>query len=387
MCLMGNGCITMTRSQKIVQHIEAGLAEGDYGRVGDRFITVRQLALRFGVSLVTAQRIMKQLKQQGLLVGDSTHAPKISLKAVRSVGREQGAPRRLGMVVTNIASPFFSQLCRHVQQEGAATGYQVLTAASQYDFKREKKAVESFLEIGVQGLLVVPSLDPLAGGFYRQLAERGVRMVFVSRFLDDVGADYVVADSFLGSAAVAGHFVSMAYDSFGYIGFASQLTRDARLSGFRSALWEGGVTLDAEQIVNAEGGKIEDGFRAMAKLMQAKSRPRAVFAYHDLLALGALQYCQEHGISVPDEVAIAGFDNLPQSQVTRPALTTVSYPIESMARLAVNCATERRAGEAAPRPHHRILLAPQLLVRRSSDPKAAPVGAAASAGYRVGELL
>jgi LacI family transcriptional regulator len=377
----------MKRVDALAKQLRSELSRGEHGAAQDRFMTVRELASRRGVSLVTAQRVMRRLRDGGLLIADSTNRAIISPEAVRPTRRDGATtPRRLGMLITNIASPFFSQLCRHMQQEASAEGYQVLTAGSQYDFKRERKAIEGFLDIGVEGLLIVPGLDEQCTEFYRRLAERQTRMVFVSRHVEGIPADYVMADSFLGSAAVAGHFVSMGYESFGYVGFAAQLKRDTRLSGFRSALLENNTMLGPERIVNADSGRIEDGARAMAKLMGGKSRPRAVFAYHDLLAIGALQYCQTRGIAVPDEVAIAGFDNLPQSQVTSPPLTTVSYPIESMARLAVQCVTERRDETSAERAHHHILLAPQLIVRRSTDPAANVVESPATAGHPVGEL-
>lgn len=377
----------MARYEEIVLQITAELGRGEHGEAFSRFMSVRQVATRYGVSLVTAHKVVNRLKAHGLLTGDSTNPPRISAAACRGPrSGEMAGPRRLGMIITNIANPFFSRLCRHVQQAAAASGYQVLMAGSQYDFARERKAVESFLEIGVEGLLVVPGLDEACLGLYRQLLDRGQRLVFVSRQVEKVVADFVVADSFAGSAAVAGHLLSMGYESFGYIGFMRRMTRDARLSGFRSALLEEDVSLDADRIVNAEGGAVEHGRAAMARLLRGKNRPRAVFAFHDLLAIGAMQCCQERGIAVPEEVAIAGFDNLPESQVTSPPLTTVSYPVESMARLAVQCLLEDRTGSLSPRAAHRILLEPHLVVRRSTDP-AAPTPQPAAAGQDVYEML
>lgn len=377
----------MNRTSQVARRVRTELARGQHGEAHDRFMTVREMVARYDISLVTAHRVMRLLREQGLLIADSTNPAFISPTAVHPMRSDNpGMPRRLGLVIPNIANPFFSQLCRHIQQEAAYCGCQVLTAGSQHDFNREKKAIESFLEIGVEGLMIVPGLDEACLPLYRQLVERQVPLVFVGRQVEGI-ADFVMADSFLGSAAVAGHFVSMGYESCGYIGFSSQLKRDTRLNGFRSALLEEDIVLEPSRIVNADGSGIEDGARAMRKLMSKRCRPRAVFAFHDLLAIGALQYCQSHGISVPDEVAIAGFDNLPQSQVTSPALTTVSYPIESIARLAVQCVTEERADRVAARPNHHILLTPQLIVRRSTDPSAAPIESTAAAGYRVGEIL
>jgi LacI family transcriptional regulator len=376
----------MARCDDIARQIAGELGRGLHGEAYARFMTVRDLAGRYGVSLVTAQKVLTQLKERGLLIADSTNPAMISPAASRQARDDQSArPRRLGMIITNIANPFFSRLCRHVQQSASASGYQVLMAGSHYDFQREKKAVESFLEIGVEGLLVVPGLDDASTELYQQLLDRGLRLVFVSRQVEKVAADFVVADSFAGSAAVAGHLLSMGYESFGYIGFTSRLKRDVRLSGFRSALLEEGVTLDAQRIICAEGGAVEHGYAAMARLLRGKDRPRAVFAFHDLLAIGAMQYCQEHGLAVPDDVAIAGFDNLPESQVTDPPLTTVSYPVESMARLAVQCLLEERGG-AAPHASHRILLEPHLVVRRSSDRSACSAAPAAATGLEFYDL-
>lgn len=359
----------MTRCEEIVGQIAGELARGRHGPAYQRFMTVRQLSARYRVSLVTAQKVLSQLKERGLLIGDSTNPALIAPAAEASSPRED--TRRLGMIITNIANPFFSRLCRHVQQAAADNGCHVLMAGSHYEAERERKAIESFLEIGVDGLLVVPGLDDSCAELYRQLLGRGVQLVFISRQVEQVPADFVVADSFAGGAAVAGHLLSAGYETFGYIGFGSRLKRDLRLRGFRSALREEGVTLESSNIVGGEGGTVEHGWTAMARLMRGKDRPRAVFAFHDLLAVGALQYCREQGIRVPEEVAVAGFDNLPESEVTFPPLTTVGYPMESMARLAVQCLITHPGGTASERATHRIFLEPHLVVRRSTDLSAA----------------
>jgi LacI family transcriptional regulator len=199
--------------------------------------------------------------------------------------------------------------------------------------------------------------------------KRNVHLVFVSRRVEELEADFVVAHNFVGGASVAGHFLSMGYDSFGYLAFDPSLKHDVRLSGFRSALMEEGIQFDNSQVVSGNGRDIVHGYQAMAQLMESKARPRAVFAFNDLLAIGALEYCEEHGIAVPGKVAVAGFDNLPESRVAHPPLTTVDYGVEAMARLAVQSLIDRihQPQEHLPA---RILLEPRLVVRRSTDPQA-----------------
>jgi DNA-binding LacI/PurR family transcriptional regulator len=374
----------MARSDQLLARVRGELRQGLFGRAGERFLTVRELAERFGVSLATAHKVAKQLKAEGLLEADSTNPARITVQAVRGAAADPGAPRRLGLVVTNIASPFFSSLCRHIQRAGADLGYQVLAASSDYDFPREKRTIDGFLEIGIEGLLICPGLADECTTLYRELLERSVPIVFVSRRVPDMEVDYVVAHNFVGAAAVAGHLLSRGYDSFGYIAFSPGLKRDVRLSGFRSALSEEGIELSDDRIASGNGRSVQDGYAAMARLMQMEHRPRAVMAYNDLLAIGALRYCQEQGISVPGEVAVAGFDNLPESRVTTPPLTTVDYGVESMARLAVQTLIGRIR---QPRlPFNRILLEPRLVVRQSTDPEARPSEEPADADHSLEQL-
>jgi LacI family transcriptional regulator len=357
----------MAHVDQVARQIESEILQGVHGLPAERFMTVRQLAERYGISLVTAHKVTQRLKAAGLLVGQSTAGAIISPSIGSRLAAGTGRPRRLGLIVTNINTPFFSSLCHYLQRAAAEREYQILMASSQYDFQRERRAVEGFLEIGVEGLLVVPGLDEACAEYYRQLIASGVKLMFVSRRLEEVPGDSVVANSFVGGASVAGHFLSLGYRSCAYLGFDTRLKKDVRLSGYRSALFEEGLTLSGDQIALADGGTPARGYEAMAQLMSRRERPRAVFAFHDLLAIGAIRYCREHGLSVPGDVAIAGFDNLPQSQVTSPALTTVSYPVESMANLAVQCLLERIG--ATTTPEHRVLLEPHLIVRESTDPE------------------
>lgn len=359
----------MAKLEQIIETIAAGIRAGEHGGTGDRFLTVRQLAKRYRVSLATAQKAVTRLKELGLLTGDSTRTTRIGAavsfsKTVRPRG--EASPRRLGLVVTDITNPFFGRICRDVQQAAGQLGYQVLTASSESNFERERQVIEGFLEIGVEGLLICPGLDEGCSAFYRSLIDGGERLAFVSRRAEGVDADFVVVHNFVGGALVAGHFLSMGYDSFGYIGFGPRLKRDERLHGFRSALLEEGVELARDRIAGGDGRDIAHGYRAMEQLLKNNRPPRAVFAFNDLLAIGAMQFCREHALSVPGEVAIAGFDNLPESRVTSPPLTTVAYPVQSIARLAVQSIVDRIEG-AGDRPANRIFLEPHLIVRQSTD--------------------
>lgn len=362
----------MAKSERITRQIRQEILAGRHGGPGDEFFTVRDLAARFHVSLTTAQKVVKRLKSDGLLAGAATSTSRLTpvagSQAVAGTRRAAGL-RRLALIVNDITNPFFSRLCRYVQRAAIDAGFQVLVASSESDYPREQMSIEGFLRVGVEGLLICPGLDEQCAVLYRRLMEQQIPLGFISRRVPGVEADFVVVHNFVGGAVVAGHLLSIGYDSFGYLGFGPRLKQDERLQGFRTALLAEGIELRPEAITDGDGRDIVHGHLAMEKLAQRGCRPRALFAFNDLVAIGALQYCQERGIAVPGELAIVGFDNLPECRVTSPPLTSVAYPVQSIAGLAVQNLVSRIEG-GGNRPPHRILLEPHLVVRGSSDPAA-----------------
>lgn len=353
----------MSKVYRLVEQVRLQIQRGEYGRAGERFMTVRELAERFNVSLATAQKIHGKLKDEGVLIADSTNPAIISDTAVAPISSN---PKRVGLVVTNIASPFFSLLTQHIQQSVQEKGYQALVASSEYDFRREREIIENFIDIGVEGLLICPGLDDRCPAYYRQIIERGVPLVMVSRRLKDVPCDFVAARNFVGGASVGEHFIDQGFTSFGYLAFGPRLREDERLRGFQSALSEHGYELPESYIAHGDGWDIQHGRAAMAKLMSLPNPPRAVFAFNDLLAIGAMRYCQEHGIGIPSQVAVAGFDNLAESRVTVPPLTTVEYPVQAMANLSVQCLINKITAVNDGAFHH-VQLEPRLVIRASTD--------------------
>ena len=141
-------------------------------------------------------------------------------------------------------------------------GYQVLVAGTEGDFQRESRVVGGFLDLGVQGLLICPGFDDACRDYYNDLIEKRTRLVFVSRRVEGVEVDSVVVHNFVGGASVAGHFLTMGYDSFGYLAFGHRLKRDQRLDGFRSALFEEGIDPDALKVADGDGREVIDGYLA-----------------------------------------------------------------------------------------------------------------------------
>jgi len=141
----------MARFEEIADRLASEILAGRHGGLYSRFMPVRELARRFSVSLTTAHKVVTRLKSDGLLIGDSTNPPQISPEVARRIAAaDKKTPRRLGVLVSDLTNPFFSQLCGHVQRIAMTMDYQLLPASSGYDLQREQKAIRGFLEIGVE---------------------------------------------------------------------------------------------------------------------------------------------------------------------------------------------------------------------------------------------
>ena len=360
----------MSKRSELVQRVAQEIRAGDHGKDGSAFLSVRGFARRYATSIVTAHRVILDLKRDGWLDVTPGNTTVIS----RKNSLPSTSVPHIGVIVGSHLSPHFNQLTHEMKQAAEANGHAILTGSTEYDVVRERQVIENYLDLGVVGLIVTPGLGEESAALYRDLVARNVPLVLVGREVEGVNVDGITADHFAGGAAVARHFIEMGYDSFGYIGFGPRLKMDMRLNGFRSGLCDEGFDLPAANVVDDNGWDIENGYNAMAKLALCADPPRAVMAFNDLPAIGALQYCREHDIAVPGDVAIAGFDNLPETQVTHPPLTTMEYPHAEMAQLAIQTLldTIRSSGERIGGCRR---LRPQLLIRASSDPDAGQIPA------------
>lgn len=343
---------------RLKEAIKREILSGAHGESGQRFMTVRELAGRYGVSLVTAQRVMTALRDEKVVILNGN-------KSLVRVPRGAPSGRLLGMVVTNLENPFFASLARETQQAAERAGARTLLAGSDYDPKRESEVLATFRAAGVQGILACPGVDPGAKERYAALK---VPFVFISRTLEGLDADAVLPDNRAAARQTARHFMELGHTRFAYVG-PRDLREDPRWDGFRQALQSGGRELSAVNAFLLPIKDFEKERRNLADFLRDLPKPVAVFCFHDLLAALVIRLCRQQAIRVPEDLAVAGFDDLPIAAALTPSLTTSSYPIKDMAEIAVKVLLEKIERPNGVRPTRR-LLDPILVVRESTAPEA-----------------
>ncbi len=320
------------KTEEVVREMLGELSQGKYGVPGDRFIASRELALQKGVSPKTAFRVVENLRDCGVI-----------RKAGRDYRIERLFPRPepgndsgmlIGFLATCLDNPYFAKLASCAEEFAHGIGASLIIASSNYDFRKEQERLQMFCRQGVSGILICPCCTTAQDEkFYKTLP---VPYVMLGRALEHEKCDAVLVNSQKAAQEMAKHLIVQGIRDFAYVGQAG-IKNDKRLTGYRAGLLEGGIAQDEKMIVctdNYDPARCRKDILALLEKRQGK-RPLGIFCYHDLLAIRVLNLCHELGISVPGQVAVAGFDDLPAASETYPALTTVSYPVNNMARIAL----------------------------------------------------
>ena len=276
----------------------------------------------------------------------------------------------IGVVLPDIANPFSTELIGGVKQIFDEGGYSVFIATSSRSVQQEAASLRAFVDYRVDGLVVATRGTQMGDEVLRNLVRRGMPTVTIGRPAQVAGMDSVTADHWQGAFDIVNHLISLGHSRIAFIGIspADGLSL-RRYRGYAAALEQAGIPLVPEYTVGPPEAPAfatqEDGFDGMMNLAGLSRGPTAVFARNDFAAIGALRAAHKLGMRVPDDVAIAGFDNIPLAGFTTPPLTTVEQPIAQQgaaaARLLLDRIEKRYTGTA-----RRLSMPCQLIVREST---------------------
>lgn len=331
--------------------------------------TIKDIARRTGVSHSTVSRALRgdplisdetaQRIQQAAL--DMAYLPSAAARSLKT-NRSQV----LGVIVTSIDDPFFSEIVFGIEEAAQQAGYSLFIAAPQHDTAREQKIVHAMMEHRTDGVIICSSsFSPEQG---RQLLEYGFPIVVVNHQGAENFHYSIFHDDVDGSRQITRHLIDQGHQRIAYLGNAlSGRTTLDRLSGFQLEMQAAGLPIPPEFIFDVAGNGPEFGLSGAQHLLNLPQPPTAIVCFNDMLAIGVLRSCQEAGLKVPEDISITGFDNITFSAYTNPPLTTFDQPKQSIgseaARLLLDLVTSESGGSSfEPK---EIILKGRLLVRNS----------------------
>lgn len=276
-----------------------------------------------------------------------------------------GYSSTVGLLLLDAWNPGFTDMARGVEDATTEQGLTVLISNSARDTEREKTYLRLFSEQRVAGLIVVPH-DQFAEGLH-QIRAGGAPVVVVDRAETGDHGMSVAVDDVTGGELAARHLIELGHRHIAFVGDeAAAVPVHDRLTGVRKAVAEcdADVRLDvipAELTVEA-GRAVGERLAALP----AGQRPTAVAAAIDLLAFGVLQTMLQHGIRVPEDISLLGYDDIPFTRQLSVPLTSVHRPHYDMGVTAAHMLGTALAGET-PEPRH-VVFEPELVVRESTSP-------------------
>jgi DNA-binding LacI/PurR family transcriptional regulator len=273
----------------------------------------------------------------------------------------QRQSRIFGVMISDLRNPFFGAVVSGVQDRAREFGYQVLFNTGERDPELEEAAVESMLQLRVDGLILAsPRIDDAAVA----RAATVVPIVLINRETDDRSIDTVNNDNILGVRLAVEHLAALGHHSIALISGGAGAAARAREDGYRRAMRELGLVA---HVLVAEGSHTEEGGeRGARQLLEIRPFPTAIFASNDLCAIGAMNALEEAGLKIPDDVSLVGFDNTRLAALRHISLSSVDQPARDMGRAAVDRLAERIASKRNAAQHD--VVTPSLVVRSTTAP-------------------
>ncbi|MDR7314724.1 MULTISPECIES: LacI family DNA-binding transcriptional regulator [Brevibacillus] len=330
-----------------------------------RRVTLQQVAEHAGVSRATASLIVRGSSN----ISEATRNK--VLESMRELGyvydrvaanlRSQHSST-VGLLITEIDNPFFSELLVGVHQTLDKDGYTVILGTT-FDLKsKQDTLLSTMLEYRVGGVILSPA-SKSAPETIEYLRKWDIPVVLVAKDIAGANSDYVGIDNVVGGKMAVDHLIQLGHRRIAFLGGPSESTAwKDRNHGYQLAHQEAGIEID--QSLWVEGpATVQGGVEVLRKVMSDPNPPTAAFCYNDVVSFGVMHGLKEAGLTPGKDLAIVGFDNIKEAAIYNPSLTTIDATPELVGAHAADLLHQRILGLEDP--PKRIILKPKLVVRGS----------------------
>lgn len=328
-----------------------------------RSVTIKDVAAHAAVSVATVSAVIN---------GNKYVSPELEQRvrvSIAALGYERNSfaqglktqtSHTIGLIVSDIANPFFTSMVRGVEDVANAHHYALILGNTDESLDKERSYIRLLESKRADGLIIAAT----AGSHKYLQAAQHLPLVSIDRSLFELGIDSVLVDNVAGARAAIEHLIALGHRRIGIVtGIPGITSTEERLAGYKQALAAHGIALDPALIAVADS-RVGGGERGTMQLLTLQgARPTALFLMNGLMIIGALRAITQAGLRCPQDIALVGFDEFEWSSVMQPPLTTVRQPIYEIGQKAAQLLFERlQKREKEP---SEVRLHPQLIVRES----------------------
>jgi LacI family transcriptional regulator len=332
-------------------------------------VSIREVAAHAGVSVGTVSNVLNRPDIVAQSTRDRVHEAIKALGFVRNESARQlraGRSRIIGLVVLDVANPFFTDVARGVEDEASRSGLAVILCNSDDQLPKETRYLELLEEHRVQGILITPVAGP--DERLALLQRRGTPVVLLDSTSPSGGQCSVAVDDVLGGDVAMSHLLDGGHQRLAYIGGPLSIRQVAdRRDGALRALARAGRDPAVLQMIETRALNVYAGQQAGMAIaaLPPRRRPTGVFCANDLIALGLLQEMTRHRIGVPEDIAIVGYDDIDFAAAAAVPLSSVRQPRQQLGRTAARLLLEESLA-AEDHTHRQVTFQPELEIRQSS---------------------
>ncbi len=330
--------------------------------------TIKDIALKANVSYATVSRALNN--KYG--VKEETRARILTI--ARELGYRPNVVARglvmkkthtIGLIIPDIANPFFPEVAGGVEDAIRGSGYGLFLCNSNWIRESELEYVSLLMERRVDGIIIAPisNYDVAA-----EVLDGRHQLPIVYLSASPAGTDHssVAIDDTEGGFIATEHLIRKGRNPIGFIGSAERSrTIDERLEGFKNALEKYGLPY-SDRNVRFGGMKQQSGYELTKAMLEEGNRPEALFAENDLMAFGCIQAIRESGLNVPEDIAVVGFDDIPFASFPEVRLTTITQPKARMGRIAAEILLHEIESSPEHRTRRTVTLKPELIIRSTT---------------------
>lgn len=273
----------------------------------------------------------------------------------------------IGVLVPNL-DYFFSTAIKGIDEAALEAGYTVMVCQSNESYGKELINTKRLLESRVDGFIISVSSDTKIFDHFKKIQDKGIPMVFFDRDIKDISSPKILLNNFEGGYLATHHLLEKKYTKIAFLGGPERMSiSNQRLEGYKVALKEAGIKVNQKFIEHGDFNQ-EYAYVNTDELLKAKNKPDAIFAMSDRLAIGAMTCIKKHGLRIPEDIGLIGFNNEPITGLLSPSISTIDQPAFEMGktatRLFIEMVNKGQTNEA-----HTIILKPKLIIRESTQRK------------------
>jgi LacI family transcriptional regulator len=337
-------------------------------------VAIKDVALRAGVSTATVSNalsgkrpVAEETRQRIIAAAEAlNYRPNLVARGLR---RQQ--THTIALLVADISNPYYPVVARAIHDRVGAKDYVSFIGNTDGEAEAEVRVLEEMRSRSVDGVIMgtmalsAERIRDVLGPTIPLVLLTGERLTSAAGETPAVHADQVGTDDSIGIDEGVRHLQAKGIREIGFVsGPDGSVPGAGRLDSFRSAMSESGLDLREDWIEHAGGYTREAGTEAAERLLSRTERPAAIMCANDLIAIGVLQSAREHGLTVPSELAVIGFDDIETAQLVTPRLTTIINPASLVGSTCADALLRRIEHPQSAYTH--VALPTSLVVRESA---------------------